>query len=88
MHEFQLKGTGLGCVCENEIVDVNPLSRQCDAEYTVTGCLKKVGDDCLVCDYDRKRVKDSQGNYICESTCIIDTLLWESYIIYEETNKQ
>jgi len=41
-----------------------------------------------LCDYDRKRVKNANGNYICESTCLVDTLLWEAFIIYEETNTQ
>ena len=41
MQEYQFEGTGLGCVCENnEIVDVNPVSGHCDANYTVTGCLE------------------------------------------------
>ncbi len=89
MQEFQFEGTGLGCVCKSDdIIDVNPISGQCDEEYTVTGCLEKKGNDCLLCDYDRKRVKNAQGHYICESTCLVDALLWETYIIYEETNKQ
>jgi len=51
----------------------------------LTGCLSSEAGSCLVCDYDWRRVYNEELEiYECESTCLVDSLLWDAYIIYDE----